>query len=147
MPMTKSIVSSPEAVPPLPVFCSSPLSSFHRTGIQPFPCSSGSYFPRARLRLGECRLYSGLEARRRGRSRTDRKTYFSESMLLSDRKRLVKQRAALENIRTVLQAAGSGLEHIVKVTIYLPNLSRDFGAMNEIYIQVGEVRNLTSVPC
>lgn len=36
----------------------------------------------------------------------------------------------------VLKAAGSGLEHIVKANVYLKNMERDFGPMNEIYIQV-----------
>ncbi|KAG6849976.1 hypothetical protein H0H93_002978 [Arthromyces matolae] len=45
-------------------------------------------------------------------------------------------RAALENIAVVLKAAGSGLEHIVKVNIYLPNLPRDFASMNEVYLEV-----------
>ncbi|KAF9469767.1 Endoribonuclease L-PSP [Collybia nuda] len=43
-------------------------------------------------------------------------------------------RAALENLATVLKAAGSGLEYIVKANIYLSNMSRDFQAMNAIYI-------------
>ncbi|KAG6873849.1 hypothetical protein C0995_010461 [Termitomyces sp. Mi166 len=50
------------------------------------------------------------------------------------------QRAALENIATVLKAAGSGLEHIVKVNIYLTDLPRDFAPMNEIYIQISSQR-------
>ena len=38
----------------------------------------------------------------------------------------------LENLRAVLQAAGSGLEHVVKTTVFLVDL-RDFGAVNEVY--------------
>ncbi|THV01427.1 Endoribonuclease L-PSP [Dendrothele bispora CBS 962.96] len=44
-------------------------------------------------------------------------------------------RAALENIAVVLKAAGSGLEHIVKANIYLTNMERDFGPMNEVYAE------------
>jgi len=33
----------------------------------------------------------------------------------------------------VLNAAGSGLEHIVKANIYLLYRDRDFAAMNEVY--------------
>jgi 2-iminobutanoate/2-iminopropanoate deaminase len=36
------------------------------------------------------------------------------------------------NLGAILEAAGSGLEHIVKTTVYLQHLS-DFGAMNEVY--------------
>ena len=36
------------------------------------------------------------------------------------------------NLRAILEAAGSGLEHIVKTTVYLQNLG-DFAEMNEVY--------------
>jgi 2-iminobutanoate/2-iminopropanoate deaminase len=36
------------------------------------------------------------------------------------------------NLRAILEAAGSGLEHIVKTTVYLQHLS-DFADMNEVY--------------
>ncbi len=38
----------------------------------------------------------------------------------------------LENVRAVLQAAGSGLDLAVKNTCYLADMS-DFGAFNEVY--------------
>ena len=38
----------------------------------------------------------------------------------------------LENLKAVLAAAGSDLQHVVKTTVYLKNMS-DFAAMNEIY--------------
>uniref|UniRef100_A0A0W0G4N7 Putative Endoribonuclease L-PSP n=1 Tax=Moniliophthora roreri TaxID=221103 RepID=A0A0W0G4N7_MONRR len=53
-------------------------------------------------------------------------------------------RAALENVAIVLRAAGSGLEHIVKATIYLTNMERDFGPMNEVY---AEVDSSTKIEC
>lgn len=39
---------------------------------------------------------------------------------------------ALRNLMAVLEAAGSGLERVVKTTVFLANLN-DFGAMNEVY--------------
>ena len=39
-----------------------------------------------------------------------------------------------ENLKAVLQAAGSGLDKVVKTTIFLQNMS-DFAAVNEIYAQ------------
>lgn len=41
-------------------------------------------------------------------------------------------RLTLENVRAVLEAAGSSLERVVKVTVYLRDMS-DFAAMNEVY--------------
>jgi 2-iminobutanoate/2-iminopropanoate deaminase len=42
----------------------------------------------------------------------------------------------MENIVKVLKAAGATLNDVVKVNIYLSNLSRDFVPMNEVYAQV-----------
>lgn len=41
-------------------------------------------------------------------------------------------RRVLENIRTVLEAAGSSLGHVVKCTVFLADMN-DFGPMNEEY--------------
>ena len=40
----------------------------------------------------------------------------------------------LNNLRAVLEAAGSGLDRIVKTTVFLADMN-DFAAMNEIYGQ------------
>jgi 2-iminobutanoate/2-iminopropanoate deaminase len=36
------------------------------------------------------------------------------------------------NLRAILEAAGSGLDRLVKTTVYLTDLA-DFGGMNEVY--------------
>ncbi|RMG86916.1 MAG: RidA family protein [Candidatus Dadabacteria bacterium] len=41
-------------------------------------------------------------------------------------------RRVLENLRAVLEAAGSGLERVVKTTVFLADMG-DFAAMNEVY--------------
>lgn len=41
-------------------------------------------------------------------------------------------RQVLENIKAVLEAAGSGLDRVVKTTVYLKSMD-DFAAMNEVY--------------
>jgi 2-iminobutanoate/2-iminopropanoate deaminase len=38
----------------------------------------------------------------------------------------------LKNLQAILQAAGSGLEKVVKTNVYLKNMS-EFAAMNEVY--------------
>lgn len=43
-------------------------------------------------------------------------------------------RQALNNVKAVLEAAGSDLAHVVKVTVFLDNID-DFAAMNEIYAE------------
>ena len=39
---------------------------------------------------------------------------------------------ALQNLRSVLEAGGSGLEHVIKTTIFLADMN-DFQAVNTIY--------------
>jgi len=41
-------------------------------------------------------------------------------------------RQALKNLQAVLEAAGSGLEYVIKTTVFLNDIS-EFGLMNEIY--------------
>lgn len=49
------------------------------------------------------------------------------------------QRAAFENMAKVLKAAGTSLENVVKVNVYLTNFDRDFVPMNEVYSQVPSI--------
>jgi 2-iminobutanoate/2-iminopropanoate deaminase len=45
---------------------------------------------------------------------------------------------AMQNLRAILEEAGSGLDRLVKTTVFLQNLN-DFAAMNEVYAtHVGE---------
>jgi 2-iminobutanoate/2-iminopropanoate deaminase len=43
-------------------------------------------------------------------------------------------RQVLENLKGVLEASGSGLDRVVKATVFLKNMS-DFAAMNEVYAE------------
>ncbi len=38
----------------------------------------------------------------------------------------------LKNLQAILKAAGSGLERVVRTTVFLKNMG-DFAAMNEVY--------------
>ena len=42
---------------------------------------------------------------------------------------------ALANVRAILEAAGSGLDRLVKVTVYLSDIA-DWPAVNEVYARV-----------
>jgi 2-iminobutanoate/2-iminopropanoate deaminase len=51
----------------------------------------------------------------------------------------VQTEQTFANLRAILEAAGSGVEQIVKTTVYLRTLD-DFAAMNEVYRRhVGDV--------
>jgi len=43
-------------------------------------------------------------------------------------------RQVLENLKAVLEAAGSSLDRVVKATVFLKEMS-DFAAMNEVYAE------------
>ncbi|KAG1817295.1 Endoribonuclease L-PSP [Suillus subaureus] len=55
--------------------------------------------------------------------------------------------AALENMRKVLEAAGSGLQHVVKANVYLTNLARDFSEMNSVYVRFFEENAMPARTC
>jgi 2-iminobutanoate/2-iminopropanoate deaminase len=40
----------------------------------------------------------------------------------------------MENLKAVLEAAGSSLDRVVKTTVFLKNIG-DFAAMNEVYAE------------
>ena len=42
-------------------------------------------------------------------------------------------RQALENIKFLLESSGSSMDHVVKCVIYMKDVKKDFGAMNEVY--------------
>jgi len=44
----------------------------------------------------------------------------------------VETKRVFENLRAILQAAGSSLDHVVKCNVYLRDI-KDFAAMNEVY--------------
>lgn len=43
-------------------------------------------------------------------------------------------RRVLENLKAVLESAGSSLDRVVKATVFLKNMA-DFAAMNEVYAE------------
>ena len=47
---------------------------------------------------------------------------------------LVQMKATMENIETILKAAGSSLKDVLKVTVYLADMN-EFARMNELYAQ------------
>ena len=47
---------------------------------------------------------------------------------------VAQARQALENVKSVLEAAGSSLEKVIKCTVFIKNMN-DFPKINEIYAQ------------
>ncbi|HXG57711.1 MAG TPA: Rid family detoxifying hydrolase [Thermoanaerobaculia bacterium] len=44
-------------------------------------------------------------------------------------------RSCIENIRTILEEAGSSLENVLDVTVYLTDMKRDFDRFNQVYAE------------
>ncbi|MBL3540052.1 RidA family protein, partial [Aminivibrio sp.] len=42
-------------------------------------------------------------------------------------------RQTLKNVRAILEAAGASMDHVVKVTVHLQEVTKDFRAFNEVY--------------
>jgi 2-aminophenol/2-amino-5-chlorophenol 1,6-dioxygenase subunit alpha len=47
----------------------------------------------------------------------------------------VQTRATIENVRAILEAAGSSLDKVLDVTVYLTDMQRDFATFNRIYAE------------
>lgn len=45
----------------------------------------------------------------------------------------IETESVIENIKNILEAAGSSMEKIIDVQVFLTNMKRDFKAFNEIY--------------
>lgn len=44
-------------------------------------------------------------------------------------------RSVFENVRTILEEAGSGWDRLVDVTVFLTNMKKDFATYNKIYAE------------
>ena len=53
----------------------------------------------------------------------------------------IQTRRVMENLKGVVEAAGSSLERVVKATVFLKNIG-DFAAMNEVYANISARRSL-----
>jgi len=42
-------------------------------------------------------------------------------------------RSCMENVKVILEDAGSSLEHVIDVTVFLTDIKRDFAAFNRVY--------------
>jgi 2-iminobutanoate/2-iminopropanoate deaminase len=91
-----------------------------RTDAAPAPVAGAPYSQAAAGRPGELVYVSGQVA-------VDPET----GALVDDDVR-GQTALALRHVAAILAAAGGGLEHVVKTTVYLTDM-RDFAAMNEVY--------------
>jgi len=90
-------------------------------------------YPHAR-RQGGLLFLSGVGPRRRNSSEIPGVT-LDASGRIADYDVEVQTRAVIDNLRFILEEAGSSLDRIIDVTIYLTNMSRDFATVNRVYAE------------
>ncbi|MCB1051892.1 MAG: hypothetical protein H6510_16970 [Acidobacteria bacterium] len=100
---------------------------------QKAPEPVGAY-PHAR-REGDFLFLSGVGPRQRGSAAIPGVT-LNEHGEVIDWDIRVQTRAVIENVRTILEDAGSSLDKVVDVTVFLTDMKRDFKAYNEVYAEL-----------
>ncbi len=90
-------------------------------------------YPHAR-RVGNLLFLSGVGPRQRGTKDIPGSTLDAEGKLI-DYDIEAEMLSSIENVRNVLEAAGSTWEQIVDVTVFLTNLKRDWTTYNRVYGQ------------
>jgi 2-aminomuconate deaminase len=88
-------------------------------------------FPHAK-RVGNLLFLSGIGPRKRGRKAIPGVEQDARGEAVGHEIE-TQCRAVFENVRTVLEEAGSDWERIVDVTVFLVDMKRDFATFNRIY--------------
>jgi 2-aminophenol/2-amino-5-chlorophenol 1,6-dioxygenase alpha subunit len=113
---------APEAAPPTP-------ADVVRTDTAPTPVGP---YPHAR-KVGELVFVSGMGPRQPGTDEIPGGPVRDAAGNALPYDVRAQTRATIENVRRVLVAAGSRLEDVVDVTVFLIDMDRDFAAFNEVY--------------
>ena len=90
-------------------------------------------YPHAR-RVGNLLFLSGVGPRERGTKQIPG-VELGESGEIVSYDIETQCRSAFQNVRYILEDAGSSWERIVDVTVFLTNMKDDFGAYNRIYAE------------
>jgi 2-aminomuconate deaminase len=123
-------ISAPQASPPSSTVArsSTPIS----TSAAPAPVGA---YPHAR-RVGDLLFLSGVGPRQPGTNAIPGGPVRDAEGRPLDYDVAAQTRAVIENVRRILEAAGSRLEDILDVTVFLINMDRDFAAYNAVYNEV-----------
>lgn len=90
-------------------------------------------YPHAK-RVGNLLFLSGIGPRKRGSTDIPGVTLDAHRQIVSYDIE-AQCRSAFENVRAILEDAGSGWDHIVDVTVFLTNLKDDFATYNRVYAE------------
>ncbi len=90
-------------------------------------------YPHAR-RVGGLLFLSGVGPRKRGSKDIPGVTLDAAGKIASYDIE-AQCRSVFENVRTILEDAGSGWDKLVDVTVFLTNMKQDFAAYNKVYAE------------
>lgn len=88
-------------------------------------------YPHAR-RYGDLLFLSGIGPRKHGSKEIPGIVFDAQRKVVSYDVR-VQTQSVIENIKKILEEAGSSLEKIIDIQVFLTNMSQDFPAYNEVY--------------
>lgn len=106
------------------------MSDSYRSDRAPAPVG---LYPHAR-RAGNLLFLSGVGPRRSGTNEIPGVTLDGEGRIV-DYDIAVQARSAFDNVRMILEDAGSAWERLVDVTVYLTNMKADFAAYNGVWAE------------
>jgi len=98
-------------------------------------------YPHAR-RAGNLLFLSGIGPRRRGSREIPGVTLDEEGNVVAHDIE-AQCRSVFENVRTILEDAGSSWDRIVDVTVFLTHMKQDFPAFNRLYAEYFPTRRPT----
>ena len=90
-------------------------------------------YPHAR-RVGNLLFLSGVGPRKRGTKEIPGVTLDAQGKIVSYDIE-AQCRSVFENVRLILEDAGSGWDKLVDVTVFLTSMQRDFAAYNRLYAE------------
>ena len=90
-------------------------------------------YPHAR-RVGNLLFLSGVGPRQRGRKDIPGVTFDSHGKVIAHDIE-VQCRSVFENVRLILEDAGSSWDQLVDVTVFLTDMRHDFAAYNRVYAE------------
>ncbi|TAH36460.1 MAG: hypothetical protein EYC70_11180 [Planctomycetota bacterium] len=117
------------AAPGAPAAVAAPAPDIIRTEAAPRPVGA---YPHAR-RVGNLVFLSGVGPRRPGTDEIPGGPVRDAQGRPLDYDAAAQTRSVIENVKTILEAAGSALDKIIDVTVFLVDMKRDFAAFNAVY--------------
>ena len=106
------------------------MSDAYRSERAPAPVG---LYPHAR-RAGSLLFLSGVGPRQPGTDRIPGVTLDAEGRILAY-DIAVQARATFENVRRILEDAGSGWDRLIDVTVFLTNMQADFATYNRVWAE------------